>query len=181
MAGESKQLSDSETAIDTSGSEAGESRSNTSNDAACTDLRVLSPHAVSKRAISWLSDSSGGHLLNESLAEPEQVFTHLLPWEGNEAIANSSPFSTPSVHDSNESMASRGGLQMISPGPGIGGWLQVIPERARNEHGQRVYIVTPLRLSAEYQHARGKMVEHMLIPDRAYSQLELEQDRPTPS
>lgn len=165
---ESRPLSDSETAIDTSGSEDDESRLGTSNDASHTDLRILSPHAVSQQAIVWLPDRSEELQLSESVADMRQIFKYPLLHDNDEVVVRGSPFGSSSAQKRNESDVSPRDLQTMSPGPGIGGWLQATPERTRVDHGQRVYILTPLRLSAEYQHARGKIVEHMLVPDEAF-------------
>lgn len=166
---ESERLSDSETAIDMSDSEDGETRPSTNHDSTHADDGVLSPRVVSRPMIIWLFDSHEDIQLG-------------LPFEGSpryndqEGFTRAQALDTPGARSRSDAVASPGIVQTMSPGPGIGGWLRGTPERTRDEPDYRVYILTPLRLSAEYQHARGKMVEHMLIPDGAYFQVDKEQD-----
>ncbi|KAJ4382708.1 hypothetical protein N0V86_001930 [Didymella sp. IMI 355093] len=54
-----------------------------------------------------------------------------------------------SPEEQRNAVSGRASVHMESPGPGIGGWVHFIPEPIRNEPSQRVYILTPLRLSAE--------------------------------
>ena len=185
----SEQLSDSETAIDSSDSEDVEGLPPTqhtpddglpSTDSSHANLEILSPRAVSRQLAVWLLERLEDLQLGESSVNREQVFARPLLYEGNEDRIGDPLHGASSVETRSNAVSGPRNVPMVSPGPGIGGWLQVVPERTYIEHDQRVYISTPLRLSAEYQHARGKMVEHMLMPDKACVQEDLEQDWTAP-
>ncbi|KAF3001886.1 hypothetical protein E8E13_005781 [Curvularia kusanoi] len=165
----SERLSDSTTAFGTSDSEDGENRSLTDHGPSHVGDRVISPRAISHQMIIWLFEGY------EDFQSRNLILASLL--NGNdEEVTRDQPLGSPSLRNRNDAATGIGNVPTISPGPGIGGWSEMIPEGNRDERGQGVYILTPLRLSAEYQHARGKMVEHMLIPDEAHLGMGSEQD-----
>ncbi|KAH6638364.1 hypothetical protein C7974DRAFT_374910 [Boeremia exigua] len=175
---ESERLSDSVTAIGSSESEDGEDPAPAqytpdhgvdSENPSRPNPGVLSPRAMSHQVIVWLLERPEILQFSETLLGRDRISASSLLYNGDEG-RTVSPLDEPySVETLSSVGTGRGNVQIISPGPGIGGWLHVVPERTRVEHSQRVYILTPLRLSAEYQHARGKVVEHMLIPDEEYA------------
>lgn len=165
---DSERLSDSVTAIDSSDSddddEEGFARSRrTHSDGFDSDgpnhmdRGIQSPRASSHHVIVWL--------LGEPLVGGEQVSFHPQLFESQDT-AESLLVETLSAENQSHPVSTRGSVHMVSPGPGIGSWF--VPEENWIEDVQRVYIFTPLRLSAEYQHARGKAVEHLLVPDEAF-------------
>jgi|SRR5690242_3595306 len=176
---ESERLSDSVTVIDSNESENSDDHPTTrytpeigvnGSDAGHTNLGILSPRAMSRSVIFWLLERPedlhiGEGLLNQGSPIP-------LLYEGHAERTGSPPHAPHGMDFRANAIPVRGNVQMVSPGPGIGAWLPMMPE---DSHVERVYILTPLRLSAESQHARGKMVEHTLIPYEAYFQEELQQ------
>lgn len=160
---ESERLSDSSTVFETSDSEDSETLPPTDRGPGVVGDGVHSPRAVSHQMILWL-------LENREDPRSGELFVAQLLGSDDENVTRSHSLETSTVLNRGDAAAAgHRSVQTMSPGPGIGGWLRLTPERTSNEHAERVYIFTPLRLSAEYQHARGKMVEHMLIPDEAYS------------
>lgn len=178
---ESDRLSDSVTAIDSSGSEDEEDHPSTrytpdngvnGSVSGHADLGIVSPRAMSRPVIVWLLERREDLQFGEGMLSQEQIPTRPLLFEGGrKKTASPLQESLDGMDFPTNALSGRGNVQMVSPGPGIGAWLPMIPEGSRIE---RVYIFTPLRLSAESQHARGRMVEHMLIPDEAYFQEDLE-------
>lgn len=71
------------------------------------------------------------------------------------------------IDSQGNAVSDRVSLHMVSPEPVIDEWVRLTPERAHTGSMHPIDIITPLRLSAEFQHARGKMVEHLLVPDVA--------------
>jgi hypothetical protein len=69
------------------------------------------------------------------------------------------------IETQGNAVSERASVHMSSPGPVMEEWVQLTPEMVHNDP---VYIFTPLRLSAESKHARGKMAEHLLVPDVAF-------------
>ncbi|KAJ8115470.1 hypothetical protein OPT61_g2881 [Boeremia exigua] len=154
----SERLSDSETAIESNESEDSEDLASVQctsddgvdgNDPGQTNPGVVAPRAMTRHFIVWLLGTSEDTRLNDALLGLEYTPTHPGLYDGNEGTT-ASPFSEAcGEEDRINTVPSRGNLQTMSPGPGIGGWLHVVPERTRVERAQGIYILTPLRLSAE--------------------------------
>jgi hypothetical protein len=166
---ESERLSDSSTAFETSGSEDGETLPPTDRGSGVVGDGVHSPRAVSRPMIIWLFEN------HEDPHSGDPFVARFLDSD-DENVTRSHSLETPNVMNRSDAVAGHRSVQTMSPGPGIGGWLRLTPERNSDERAEPVYIVTPLRLSAEYQHARGKMVEHMLVPDEACFWMNTEED-----
>ncbi|KZM25525.1 hypothetical protein ST47_g3308 [Ascochyta rabiei] len=126
---------------------------------------LLSPRALSHRMIVWLMDGAESLDHSELLTGWEHITArpllhdgceHVPETLGNEPCSAGPRSNEPSVHRS---------IQRMSPGPGIGGWS--IPDSTSVGSVQLVHYfhVRPLRLSAEYEHARGKAVAHLVTPD----------------
>ncbi|KAF2627764.1 hypothetical protein BU25DRAFT_410420 [Macroventuria anomochaeta] len=130
-----------------------------------TSHEILSPRPSPYQEIVLLL----GRLENLQIGEPsvglEEVSIHSPLHDGYEDITEGLLDQDSSLENQSNAVPGRANVQMVSPGPGIGEWLHVIAEKTWLEDVQPVYIFTPLRLSAEYQHARGKAVEHLLVPD----------------
>ncbi|KAF9699321.1 hypothetical protein EKO04_002592 [Ascochyta lentis] len=126
---------------------------------------LLSPHALSHRTIVWLLDGAEDLDHSELLTGWEQVSARLPLHESCENLPESLSNEPCSTGPRSNEASDHRSIQRISPGPGIGGWF--IPESTWVEDVQLVYYfdVRPLRLSAEYQHARGKAVAHLVTPD----------------
>jgi hypothetical protein len=166
---ESERLSDSSTAFETSSSEDGEILPLTDRGPGDVCDGVLSPRAVSRPLIVWLFEN------REDPRSGDSFVARFLDVD-DENVTRSHSLENSNLMNQSDTAAGHGHVQAMSPGPGIGGWLRLTPERNSDEHAERVYIFTPLRLSAEYQHARGKMVEHMLVPDEACFWMNTEED-----
>jgi hypothetical protein len=166
---ESERLSDSSTAFETSGSEDGETPPPTDRGPGVVGGGVLSPRAVSRPLIFWLIE-------NHEEPHSGDPFVARFLDSDDENVTRSHSLETSNVMNRSDAPAGHRGVQTMSPGPGIGGWLRLTPKRNSDKHAGPVYISTPLRLSAEYQHARGRMVEHMLVPDEAYFWMNTEED-----
>ncbi|KAJ4988068.1 hypothetical protein SVAN01_06480 [Stagonosporopsis vannaccii] len=157
---ESERLSDSVTAIESSGSEDGEGhplirhtpeiRVN-GNDSGHTNVGILAPRAMSRSVIVWLLERREDLHIAEGLLSQGHISALPLLYEIN-AETPGNPIHEPrSMEFRTNTMPSQGNVQMVSPGPGIGAWL---PKILEGSHVERVYILTPLRLSAESQHVR---------------------------
>lgn len=132
-----------------------------------TSRGVLSPQALQQVGV-WLLGRVERLPFEEVLTGWEEASIGQPPFEGNGGAAESLFNEAPSTRPCSHPVSTRGSVQMGSPGPGIGTWF--VSERLWIEHVERVYILTPLRLSAEYQHARGRPAEHLLVPDKAGGQ-----------
>lgn len=165
----SERLSDSSTAFETSGSEDGETPPPTDRGPGVVGDGVHSPRAVSRPMIIWLFENQ------EDTHSGDPFMARFLDSD-DENVTMSHSLETSNVMNRGDAAAGHRSVQTMSPGPGIGGWLRLTPERNSDERDEPVYIVTPLRLSAEYQHARGKMVEHMLVPDEVCFWMNTEED-----
>lgn len=71
------------------------------------------------------------------------------------------------LEDQSNAVSDRASGHMGSPGPIMEEWVQLAPQLVHNDSTHHVHIFAPLRLSAEFQHARGKVVEHLVVPDVA--------------
>lgn len=71
------------------------------------------------------------------------------------------------IENQSNAVSDRGSVHMGSSGPIMEEWVQLAPQLVRNDSTPHVHIFAPLRLSAEFQHARGKVVEHLVVPDVA--------------
>lgn len=118
---------------------------------------VHSPRALSHQEIVWFLATVLHRLENFQLVESLESWEEMNvrpplhdDYEGTGEGLQGGYFSP---EDCSNAISGRGSVRVVSPGPGIGGWVQVIPENT-----QRVYIFNPLRLSVEYQHARGTAV-----------------------
>ncbi|KAF1359567.1 hypothetical protein EJ07DRAFT_155996 [Lizonia empirigonia] len=169
---DSERLSDSETAFDLSDSDEGEGFASDQqthnngpdgNNPSHMSCKILSPRALSHQVIFWLLGRAEHRQLEEPLEISEQVSFPSPLLEGHD-VAESLLVEAFSAENRNHPASTRESVHMVSPGPGIGAWL--VPEEIWIEDDQHVYIFMPLRLSAEYQHARGKAVEHLLDPDK---------------
>jgi hypothetical protein len=126
---------------------------------------VLSPRVLSRQRIVWLMDRTEDLQIGEPLAGWEQVLALPPLYDGYDDLPESLVNEAPGTESQSNAVSDHESVQMMSPGPGIGTWLD--PEKTWVDDVQLVYYfnVRPLRLSAEYQHARGRAVEHLLVRD----------------
>lgn len=126
---------------------------------------ILSPHGLSHQRIALLLERAENLQLGTPLVGGEQLSARPQLHDDCEVLSESLFNEAPNTEDYSDAVSDRRSVQMVSPGPGIGAWL--IAERTWVQEVELVYFFNarPLRLSAEYQHARGKAVEHLLVPD----------------
>ncbi|KAF1932255.1 uncharacterized protein M421DRAFT_416976 [Didymella exigua CBS 183.55] len=122
------------------------------------DENILSPRAVSQHGLVWLLEQIGepavrwqrtalGAPLGRHLEDPvDSLF--------NEA---------PKTDSRSNAVFEHGHLQRQSPVPGIDALF--VSDGTEDIELVYYFDVRPLRLSAEFEHARGGANEHLLIPD----------------
>jgi hypothetical protein len=171
---DSERVSDTETAINSNNSDDDERfPSDRRTRDRCRDSRVacqpvqpvLSPQSLSHQRIVWLMGRTEGARHGESPIDWDQTSARLTLDESQEDLSGSLDNEPCSIEARSNQVSDNGSIQRMSPGPEIGSWL--VPERMWVQEVQLVYYfnVRPLRLSAEYQHARGRAVEHLLVRD----------------
>ena len=77
--------------------------------------------------------------------------------DGAESMVNEAPM----TDSRSNAFSEYGSVRMMSPGPGIGALFDPDVEDILVYH----FEVRPLRLSPEFEHARGLVREHLLVPD----------------
>jgi hypothetical protein len=172
------QMSDdeSETAVESSSSDDDEgfppdqhADNNVPNDdnSAHMDRDIVSPRAMSHQARLLLMGRAEDLQVGEALAGWEQISVRPSLYNSLEEAADSLFTEAPSDETHSNAISDHGSLRMMSPGPGIGALF--VSDGTEDIEFVYYFDRRPLRLSAEYEHARGKAAEHSLIPDEASS------------
>lgn len=158
---------ESSTIVDSAGSESDErfpfdremQKSDSSGDESDQlDGDIVAPHAVSYHGLVWLQEQVG-----ELPAGWQQTSFGVLHNDDLEDATNSLFNEPPKTDSRSNAISEHGNLQRLSPGPGIGALF--VPDGTKDIDLVYYFDVRPLRLSAEFEHARGKAKEHLLIPD----------------
>lgn len=126
---------------------------------------ILSPRDTSHQGLFWLLGRNEEPEAGEPLTGWEHVSVRLPLHDDLEDTTNSMFNEAPNTDSRSNAISDHGSLRIMSPGPGIGALF--VSDGVWDEEVELVYYfdVRPLRLSAEYEHARGKAVEHLLMPD----------------
>ena len=172
------QVSDdeSETAVESSGSDDDEgfppsqhADNNVPNDdnSAHMDGDIMSPRAMSRQARLSFMGRAEDLQVGEALAGWEQISDSPSLYNSPEEVADSLFTEAPNGETHSNAISGHGSLRMLSPGPGIGALF--VSDGIEDVEFVYYFDRRPLRLSAEYEHARGKAVEHSLIPDEVFS------------
>lgn len=154
----------SATAVESSGSEnedsysSGEHMDVDNDNYDRTNENILSPRVVSQYGLAWLLEQIG-----ELPAEWQQIALGTPLCDHLEDAVDSLLNEAPKTESRSNAVSEHGVLQRLSPGPGIGALF--VSDGTEDIELIYYFDVRPLRLSAEFEHARGRAKEHLLIPD----------------
>lgn len=128
---------------------------------------VLSPQGLSNRTIVWLVSGAEDTGHDEPLTNWEQVSAHPSTDGKHEDLPESLYNEPCSIEARSNKASDHRSVPRMSPGPGIGTWYVPDLNEGWVADVQLLYYfnVRPLRLSPEYQHARGNPVAHLVAPD----------------
>lgn len=120
---------------------------------------ILSPRAIMYQGRKWLLRDAGDVPSGEPL---ERWETQDDLEDGAESLFNEAP-KTDSRSNAVSELESVRRMSPMSPGPGIGALF--LPDDIEDIELVYYFDVRPLRLSPEFEHARGRAREHLLLPD----------------
>ncbi len=104
------------------------------------------------------NDERVGAFLLESDSENEHIDQHN-PINNQSDLMDSLAVESRATDDQSMMRSVSGGVEITSPGPGIGSWTENEPYRARLPTEYH-FLRTPLRLSPQYEHCRGTPMAH---------------------
>lgn len=94
--------------------------------------------------------------------------------EDPSAMSSSLEVGSCASSDQSRAVSNHESVRILTPGPGIGVWVEDQLRHANRFPLEYYFLQTPLRLSAQYEHCRGDSLSHLVVPDRPYSVYMLE-------